>query len=86
MDLNKILSELRAERDELDQAIIALQGLAQNAPRRGRPPKWLAAAKSGATADAGVRPKRVVSPEARKKMAEAQKRRWAAVRKAKKAA
>ena len=37
-----MIAELEAERDRLDQAILALERLAAG-KRRGRPPKWLAA-------------------------------------------
>jgi hypothetical protein len=42
MDLQKMIAELEAERDRLDQAIIALERLsAGETHKRGRPPKWL---------------------------------------------
>ena len=42
MDLSKMITELQAERDRLDQAILALERLMhKNQPRRGRPPAWL---------------------------------------------
>jgi hypothetical protein len=43
MDVNKILAELREERDRLGEAILALErvGLAAGSKRRGRPPKWV---------------------------------------------
>ena len=43
MDVGKIIGELRAERDGLDEAILALQRLGQQsgAKRRGRPPAWM---------------------------------------------
>jgi hypothetical protein len=43
MDANKILAELREERDRLGEAILALErvGLATGSKRRGRPPKWV---------------------------------------------
>ncbi len=41
MDMNKMLAELRAERENLEQAIITLQRLvAGRGQRRGRPPEW----------------------------------------------
>ena len=44
MDLTKILSELRRERELIDQAIAALERvLAGGKRRRGRPPAWLKA-------------------------------------------
>jgi hypothetical protein len=42
MDLTKMIAELQAERDRLDQAILALERLSAGKERkRGRPPKWL---------------------------------------------
>jgi len=39
IDLNKMLAELRAERDGIDQAMLALQRIgAGRGRRRGRPP------------------------------------------------
>ena len=40
MDLQKILSQLRAELENLNAAIKSLERLPQNR-RRGRPPAWL---------------------------------------------
>ena len=42
MDLNRIIQELKAERDVLVAAIESLERLAAGrARKRGRPPKWL---------------------------------------------
>jgi len=42
MDINKMLEELRAERDQISAAIAMLERLGVGqAKRRGRPPKWL---------------------------------------------
>jgi hypothetical protein len=42
MDLEKILAELRQQRDQLDMAILSLERLARSrGPRRGRPPAWM---------------------------------------------
>lgn len=47
MDLHQILADLREERDRLDEAIMALEKIIRKqSPRRGRPPKWLAAMRS----------------------------------------
>ena len=68
-----VLELLIAERDRLDQAIAVLQG----PRRRGRPPC------SGKKVDAKKeRKRRAVSAEARKRMSEAQRKRWAAQKKA----
>jgi len=46
MDVHKVLTELCAERDRLDAAIAAMEGLAADGQRRrGRPPKWLVEAR-----------------------------------------
>ncbi len=43
MDIDKMLEELRAERESIDEAILTLERLARgHGARRGRPPKWLA--------------------------------------------
>ena len=42
MDVNKILSELRGEREQIEDAIISLERLARGrGKRRGRPPSWM---------------------------------------------
>jgi hypothetical protein len=47
MDIGKILQELREERAQLEEAILAIERLAiGRTRRRGRPPKWLAAQKA----------------------------------------
>lgn len=47
MQLNKILEELRRQRQQIDEAILSLERLASGgAPRRGRPPAWLKAQKT----------------------------------------
>ena len=48
MDVTKMLEELRAERQHLDEAILVLERLAAGSGkrRRGRPPAWLKAAGS----------------------------------------
>jgi hypothetical protein len=44
MDIQKILAELREQRDQVAAVIAALEEMVyQQAPRRGRPPKWLTA-------------------------------------------
>lgn len=47
MDINLILNQLREERAQLEEAIIALERMSSGSgKRRGRPPKWIQAAKS----------------------------------------
>jgi hypothetical protein len=70
MDVSRILAELRAERAQLEEAILSLERLARGrGKRRGRPPSWLAdravngasnGAVEGAAEDASVQeaPKR----------------------------
>jgi len=42
MDVSKILAELRAERAQIEEAIVSLERLARGrGKRRGRPPAWL---------------------------------------------
>jgi hypothetical protein len=46
MDITKMLSELKAERDGVDQAILVLERIAAGrGRRRGRPPAWMTAIK-----------------------------------------
>ena len=47
MDIERMLADLRAEREVIEEAILALERLARGtAARRGRPPKWLAEMKA----------------------------------------
>jgi hypothetical protein len=50
VDVNKILQQLREERSQLEEAIMAIERLAmyRQGRRRGRPPKWLAEQKAEA--------------------------------------
>lgn len=46
MDVAKILGEMRQERAQIEEAILALERLARARGRkRGRPPAWMTAAK-----------------------------------------
>jgi hypothetical protein len=46
MDILKMLAELRAERDQVEEAIIVLERMARGrGKRRGRPPKWMSGMK-----------------------------------------
>ena len=43
MDINKMLEELRLEREQIEEAIMTLERLARGrGRRRGRPPAWMA--------------------------------------------
>ena len=68
MDTNRILADLRAERDRIDRAIAAIEGLNSTGRRRvGRPPR------------AAQKPRRRggMSAAARRKLSRLLKRRWA---------
>jgi hypothetical protein len=42
MDVTKILSDLREERQQIEEAILSLERLARGrGRRRGRPPSWM---------------------------------------------
>lgn len=70
MDVVKVLADLRVYRTQLDEAIAIFDRLARNRGKRGRP--------------IGVQSvRRAVSPEARERMAAAQRKRWSTARKAK---
>jgi len=71
MDIQSILADLKRERDRLNSAITALEGAGPR--RRGRPAGSGAASK----ASAGKRPRRHMSPAARKRISEMMKQRWA---------
>ena len=78
MNLTKMIAELREQKQALEETMIMLERLARSqGTRRGRPPLFL-------TKTAGVpRKRRPFSAETRKKMAAAQRKRWAAIRKKK---
>ena len=79
-----MLTELRSELQQIDEAILVIQRLAAGgAKRRGRPPKWMASeAEPSGVASAPVRKRKPFSAATRKKMAEAQRKRWAAIKRA----
>lgn len=64
MDVSKILTELRQEREQIEEAIMSLERLARGrGRRRGRPPGWLA----------GMEKKRGRPPGSKNKLQNAQK-------------
>ena len=84
MDIHRILSDLRTEKEHLEEAILTIERLAAGSlgKRRGRPPKWMAVAKADADPQPAKTPVsnkkgRRFSAATRKKMAEAQRKRWA---------
>lgn len=81
MDVLKMLAELRSEREQIEEVMVALERLARGqGKRRGRPPKRMSGAASTAGEAGAPRRKRIVSPEARARMAAAQRKRWAETR------
>ncbi|SRR6266542_3748506 len=78
MDTAQILSTLRAERDRLDQAIAALEALGGSTPSSTKP------GRKPTTANVPSVKKRTMSAAGRKRIAEAQKARWAAKKAAEK--
>jgi hypothetical protein len=71
MDVQNILDDLKKERARIDQAIAALEGLGAAGPRRrGRPVGSVNKTSAG-------RPRRHMSPAARKRISEMMKQRWA---------
>jgi hypothetical protein len=79
MDINQIVERLRAERNKLEAAIQALEGVGGGpaAKRRGRPPGNA----NKPTPTAGPKKTRGMSAAARKRIAEVMRKRWAAAKK-----
>jgi hypothetical protein len=86
MNTNEIVRQLQTERDKLDAAINALQGLSGGddtrvrvvGKRRGRPP---GSANQSNQATAKSANKSGMSAAARKRIADAMRKRWAAAKK-----
>ncbi len=77
MNVNEIVQQLREERSKLDAAIQALEGVGGGAAkRRGRPPGNA----NTPTPAAVPRKRRGMRPAARKRLAEAMRKRWAAAK------
>ncbi|HEX3682720.1 MAG TPA: hypothetical protein VHU83_09255 [Bryobacteraceae bacterium] len=54
MDVDKMLAELRLEREQIEEAILTLERLARGrGRRRGRPPGWLKEAAAEISAEEG---------------------------------
>jgi hypothetical protein len=73
MDVSKILAEIDAKILSLQQAraaIVSLDGIETEKPRRGRP-------KGSTNKKKAAKRKRNLSPEGRARIAEAMKKRWA---------
>jgi len=79
MNVNEIVRQLRDERSKLDAAILALEGVSaggSRVKRRGRPPGITTKPAADATPK-----RRAMSAAARKRIAEAMRKRWAAAKK-----
>ncbi len=81
MDVSKILAEIDAKIASLQQARLVISGLDETAPlaakpKRGRPKGSTNASKAVKVAKP-IKRKRNLSPEGRKRIADAMKRRWA---------
>jgi len=91
MDTAQFLIDLRVQRDRINQAIEAIETLNGTAipQRAAKNAKTAAPAAVKSVKAASVAPpaakKRVISPEGRQRMAEAQQKRWAKKNKAAKA-
>jgi hypothetical protein len=58
MDVTKMLADLRQEREQIEEAIMTLERLAQGrTKRRGRPPLWLVEARKRTPATKPAAPK-----------------------------
>jgi hypothetical protein len=73
MNVDEIVQQLNQERSKLDAAIQALEVISGGGKRRGRPP--------GTKNNPGVRKRLTMSAAARKRIAEATRKRWAAAKK-----
>jgi hypothetical protein len=84
MDILQMLSELRAEHQQIEEAILVLQRVATGGggKRRGRPPKWMSKTQEADSTISLVRKRKPFSAATRKRMAEAQRKRWGARKKA----
>jgi hypothetical protein len=77
MPTEQIVALLVAERDKLNRAIEALQG---SIKRRGRPPGEGKARVAATSTSKAVRRKRTLSTAGRKAIADAARKRWAAIK------
>ena len=83
MEVNRIIAEIDAQISKLQQARTLLAGTSQAAPKGpGRPKGRKAAVKAASVAPKAAKTrKRKLSPEGRKRIADAMKKRWAERRK-----
>jgi hypothetical protein len=72
MDIDEILNEFRKQRDQLEEAIIAMYRLQLGGgKRRGRPPAWMQNIKSVSRVKSSDTPKRRGRPPGSKNKAKA---------------
>jgi hypothetical protein len=81
MGLAEILASIDSEISTLQRARALLAAGAHVGRKRGRPSKTAAVVNALISTPAKKRKKRNLTPEGRKRIADAQKRRWAAMRK-----
>lgn len=75
MNIEKMLQELREEREGVEEAILVLERIASGrGRRRGRPPKWMTGAVPPSPDGAKTFTR---SAATRARMARAQRKRWA---------
>jgi hypothetical protein len=86
MGIAEILTSIDREISTLQRARTLIAAGAGSGRKRGRPNKAAAVTEASAGGPAKKRKKRNLSPEGRKRIVEAQKRRWEAKRKASAAA
>jgi hypothetical protein len=73
MDILKMLSDLRTERSQIEEAILAIERLSTGqGKRRGRPPKWMSQVRDEQECRTKAPKKRTVSSKTRKRIAAAQ--------------
>lgn len=64
MDVNKMLAELRQEREAIEEAIMILERLARGrGKRRGRPPAWMASITKATATKKAAKPTRTRQKE-----------------------
>lgn len=73
MDIQNVLADLKRQRENLDRAITALEGIGGQPRRRGRP----AGSQQQSSASTGRRGRRHMSAASRKRISEMMKQRWA---------
>jgi hypothetical protein len=71
MNIGQIVSELRKERDNLDRAIAALEGIGGTRPRTGKISEKVSTAQTSRKQRGGL------SAAGRRRISEAMKKRWA---------